>query len=76
MRKRVNWFRIIADLSRCGKSTYDISAQLERAQSTVDRWANGSEPRHNDGEDLIDMWCREMGKCRSEVPMIRLYAAI
>ncbi len=55
--KRVDWFRIIADLNGRGLSTHDISSRIGVAQSTLIGWKNdGAEPRYSDGNKLIILW--------------------
>ena len=66
----VDWFRLLADLKRVGVSSYQIQRKIDVAQSTVLRWAGGSEPRHVDGEMLIAIWCEKTGKRRNELPRV------
>ncbi len=75
-RTRINWFCVIFDLKRVGVSSYDIAILLDLSHTTVLRWGDGAEPRHDDGERLLSLWSSRTGKDRSEVQRIREFASI
>lgn len=67
---RVDWFRLIVDLNRAGHSTRRFADILGIPRTTIEGWKAGAEPKHADGERLIALWCKELAKTRSEVPVI------
>lgn len=75
-RRRVNWFQLLVDLKRHNVTAYDVERMLDVSRTTVLRWGQGSEPRHDDGELLLELWCRLTGRSKDEAPRIRLYVAI
>lgn len=70
---RVNWFRIIVNLNRKKLSTRAFAAMLKIPRSTIDGWKQGAEPKHSDGERLISLWCKTLGRVRAEVPMVSVF---
>ena len=68
-RQRVDWFRVLADLQILGISTLDASKRLGIPEATVRGWKGGAEPRHVDGEALLEFWCECTGKTRAGRPM-------
>ena len=65
---KIDWFRLLLDISRQGYSLQDIADELDVVASTLIGWKKGASPRHHTGEALIEMWCRLTGKCRQEFP--------
>lgn len=65
---RIDWFRVLADLRRAGLSTIAVGSQLQVPDSTIRGWKMGSEPRHADGESLVDLWMRVLGRQRAQLP--------
>ncbi len=64
------WWRVIVDLEQSGYSHAAIGAAIDAGRATVERWKNGYgiEPRHEDGERLISLWCAVMALRRDELP--------
>ena len=55
--KRVDWFRIIADLNGRGVAVAEIARRIQVPHPTVMGWKNdGAEPRYGDGNKLIVLW--------------------
>ena len=50
---RMPWVQIIADLHAAGCTNYRIAAIFGITVSTVDRWEEGSEPRHSYGTAIL-----------------------
>lgn len=48
-----------------------MAERLGVPRGTLRGWIDGSEPKHADGERLIDLWCRLLGKTREFVPTER-----
>ncbi len=65
---KIDWFRILTDLSRFGYSLQDIADELDVVASTLIGWKKGASPRHHTGEALIELWCRVTEKGRHELP--------
>lgn len=63
------WWRAIVDLEQRGYSHAAIGAAIDVGRATVERWKNGFvEPRHEDGERLISLWCAVMAVTRDHLP--------
>lgn len=69
---RVDWFRLLNDLKREGYSHYAIAHFTKIPKSTLDGYKAGAEPRHCDGQTLIDCWAQVTGQ--HELPMISPYS--
>lgn len=67
--QRVDWFRLIDDLKRAGKSLYDAGEATGIPTSTIYGYKEGAEPKHSDGEVLIGYWLRVTGMHRADVPI-------
>jgi hypothetical protein len=50
--ERVDFAKLIADLEAAGITLYKISLMVHRHFKQVQRWKNGSEPKHYEGEML------------------------
>lgn len=70
--KRVDWFRVITDMSRAGYSAHVVANVIGVARTTLIGWKQGAEPRYTEGERLVDLWCRTLRKDRSKLPMVTI----
>ena len=71
---RICWFRLFVDMKLEGWSLYDIEFELEIAKSTLIGWKDhGVEPKHADGERLIEFWSMVTAKERKDLPMEQRY---
>lgn len=69
-RSRVDWFRICADLKRCGWSVWELAEATGIARGKIRGWQqHGHEPRYCDGVMMISVWCAITGKAPDQVPM-------
>ena len=68
--RRIDWFRVLADLNRCGLPVASVSAQIIVPKSTILGWGQGAEPRYADGEALTDLWCRVTSRERRQLPQL------
>lgn len=68
-RQYVDWFRVIADLNRCGVSTAEVARRLGIGRSTVIGWRAGAEPGYGDGDRLLALWSDTTGLARDTPPM-------
>jgi hypothetical protein len=67
---RIDWFRVFADLRKHGWTVPNIAEQIAIPRTTMRDWCNsGAEPRHCDGEMLIEFYCWALGRTRAELPM-------
>jgi len=67
---RVDWFRVIDDVTRRGYSLYEIAQATDISKSALIGWKQGSHPSHHHGETLIDFWCEVTHKERSTLPQV------
>ena len=74
LRIRVDWFRVIVDLERCGYRHADMAASIGSAKSTLVGWKKGSRPSYDEGERLIELWCSVTAKSRDSVPRTDRYS--
>lgn len=72
MSRRCNtdWFRIICDLGRFNMSLQAIANIIGVPKPTIVGWKQGAEPRHSDGEKLVQLWCSVTGGGRQDLPGI------
>lgn len=66
--ERVDWFQVLTDLQRAGVPGASVAQHLRVPHSTVHGWKQGAEPKHVDGELLIDLWIGLTGRNRHQVP--------
>jgi hypothetical protein len=70
---RVNWFRVIIDISVNGYTAAKIGTATGMSKATVLNWKQGAEPKHCDGERIIGLWCEVTGLRRENLPVISRY---
>ena len=68
--RRVDWFKVITQLSRAGLSPHMVSDSIGVPRSTLIGWKQGAEPRYTEGERLVSLWCQAMRRDRSKLPMV------
>ncbi len=65
----IDWYRLISDITRTGISGYDLADQTGIARSTIMGWRDGiANPKWDDGEVIIALWCRVKDLDRSLLP--------
>ncbi len=67
---RVDWFQVIADISRHGYSTQSLADAVAVPKSTLLGWKQGAEPRYSEGERLVAFWCQQTCRERALLPMV------
>lgn len=68
----VSWWQVIVDLERQGYTHVAIATAIGSARGTVEGWKNKhAQPRHEDGERLIALWCVVSGQSRVDLPVRR-----
>lgn len=65
---RTDWFRVFVDLQRNGYLIPDIAEALDVPLSTAKTWKYRSEPGHECGRLLLQLWCNATGKTEAERP--------
>lgn len=66
---RVDWLAILLELGRLGYSTYALATALRIPRATLMGWKNsGVEPKHGDGEAVLALWSRIVGRPVAEAP--------
>lgn len=81
---RINWQQVLEELAwllgepdqnnpeqRTPLSTSQLADAIGQARGTLRGWIDGSEPKHADGEVLLDRWCKLSGKAREFAPLER-----
>lgn len=68
-RLRTDWFRVLSDLVYVGVTCADVSRRIDVPRSTIRGWASGSEPTHDDGYALLEIWIERTGKQYTDRPM-------
>ncbi|HMX12142.1 MAG TPA: hypothetical protein PKE61_14640, partial [Burkholderiaceae bacterium] len=79
---RIDWRRLLGDIAymlgepdpgnpdvRVPCSQERLASALGVARGTLRGWMDGSEPKHGDGERLLDRWVRLTGKARIFAPV-------
>lgn len=69
-KRHVDWFRVIVDLEREGYGATTVALSIAVPKTTLLGWKQGSRPRFEEGNLLIDLWARVLEKGRDQVPMI------
>jgi hypothetical protein len=67
---RIDWFQIVVDLGRAGLPTRSVAGQIGVPKATILGWKQGAEPKHADGERLLELWCRMTGRGREHLPRV------
>lgn len=65
---RIDWFRLLDDLARAGVPVSSVAMHTRAPRSTILGWKQGAEPKHRDGELLLDLWIAKTGQSRHEAP--------
>lgn len=70
---RIAWFRVFDELKRADWSVYRIEREIGVPKTTLLGWKTGAEPKHADGERLINLWQSVTDKPRDQLPIERRY---
>ena len=57
-KRRRDWFRIIRDLSAAGVSMAQIGRVCDRTTTTVENWADGSDPKETDARIVLALYAK------------------
>lgn len=68
----VDWFRVLADMQRCGMSLRQVSSRTGVTRWRIYEVWRGSTPdlRHADGEKLLALWCKHTRRQREQAPRL------
>lgn len=66
--RRVDWFRVLADLRYAGIDTKSVARMICVPAATVFGWKQGAEPKYADGERLIEFWLQVLGRPVATLP--------
>lgn len=67
---RIDWERVLNDLTRVHVSTREVARHLGRSHTTVLQWGVTSVPKHHDGEALLALWCAQTTNGRESAPLV------
>lgn len=68
-RYRTDWFRVIVQLQYQGYSQARVARILGVSLTTLRGWKDGSEPAHNFGHALLELWSEVIQQPICERPM-------
>ena len=57
LRLRTDWFRVLIDLQYAGYPHSRVAKVLDVPLATLRGWKAGSEPAHDYGHGLLELWC-------------------
>ncbi|RIQ11579.1 hypothetical protein D0839_16335 [Bordetella avium] len=66
----VDWSGVFLALRREGYTMGDVSHYAQIPRATMIGWAQGAEPRHQDGETVIKFWSEVMQLPREALPTL------
>lgn len=73
---RIDWFRVITDLTRDGGSIYQLARVTNIPRSSLNDYKNGVEPTHAVGMCILAHWSMKTGKPGSDAPITQRIAPI
>lgn len=67
-----DWFRILADLQRCGLSLRQVATRVGCTRWRIYEVWRGATPdlRHADGERVLDLWCKLTKRSKDQAPTL------
>jgi hypothetical protein len=66
---KIDWFRVLVQLRDKGFPVLDVADQTDIPRTTLIDMQNGAEPRHANGERLLEFWAAATGQCRDDAPL-------
>jgi hypothetical protein len=67
--QRIDWFRVLSDLTRDGASLYQLYRVTTIPRSSLNAYKNGVEPTHAVGMCILAHWSIKTGKPGHDAPM-------
>jgi len=71
--KRVDWFRVLADLQSHGLSNAEVARRIAVPRVTVWNWKAGAGPKFSHGSALVELWSSVVGPSIDLLPMCKDY---
>ncbi len=65
----IDWNRVFLTLRGEGYTLHDVALYTRIARGTLRGWAEGAEPRHQDGETVIRFWSEATQLPRESLPL-------
>lgn len=73
--QHVDWPRLVSDLQGAGHSLDAIGKSIGANKGRVKAWVLiEAQPRHDDGERLLALWCKVLTRLRTDAPVVSRYA--
>lgn len=81
MSSNIDWPRLLGDIAyllgeqlpgtvaREPVGTPTLARHLNKSRGAVRNWLEGTEPRHSEGQELIEVWCSLSGKAAGYAPI-------
>lgn len=70
----IHWPRIVNDLLHMGLTIKEIATTVGIDRNKIERMRrDGTCPRFDDGELVVEFWCLKTGKTRADVPRLSRY---
>ena len=60
VKRRRDWFRILRDLAAAGVSYAEVGRVCQRSTTTVQAWAEGSEPKESDARIVLALYAKHL----------------
>lgn len=68
----IDWFQVMLDISRQGYTLKTLSAAVDIPRTTLIGWRDlDAQPRHNDAERVIALWCQVTRNNPQNIPRHR-----
>jgi hypothetical protein len=74
--QRIDWFRVLSDLTRDGGSLYQLASTTGIPRRSLNSYKNGVEPTHARGMCILAHWSIKTGKPGHDAPMTRRYHSV
>lgn len=73
--QHVDWPEVLNDLVAAGKTLDALGKAIGANADRLKKWRDiECQPRHDDGERLLAVWCAVTGKARADAPVVSRYA--
>lgn len=73
--QHVDWVSVVRDLIAAGQTFASIASRTGAQKDRVKKWVQiECQPRHDDGERLIELWIVVTRRARDSLPIVSRYA--
>lgn len=74
--QHVDWPTLVRELIAQGLTMHVIGKRIGCGQERIRKWVSiECQPRHDDGERLLLLWCDVMRRRREDAPVVSYYAS-